>query len=76
VTARQRFARLRRRALIGVAAVAAGLGGVEWLLVAPSEPGSVRLFEVSLGWWAMLLGQVLWLAVLVFSRLRPTDRSR
>jgi hypothetical protein len=64
-TLRSRFRRRRRRAVLGVLAIACGAAGTGALLVAPRGLASVRLLEVSLGWWAAGLACALELAVLV-----------
>jgi len=46
------------------AAVAVGVAGAGILLAAPRGLASVRLLEVSLGWWVAMLAGVLELAVL------------
>jgi hypothetical protein len=46
------------------AAVAVGVAGAGILLAAPRGLASVRLIEVSLGWWVAMLAGVLELAVL------------
>ena len=46
------------------AAVAVGVAGIGVLLAAPRGLASVRLLEVSLGWWVAMLAGILELAVL------------
>lgn len=61
---RERFRRRRARAFTASALVLLALAAVGCLLVAPGHLASVRLYGVSLGWWATLAAYALGLIVL------------
>lgn len=73
-TPRLLFERRRAQAVAAVALIALGLATVGWLLVAPRELAAVRVFGVSLAWWAVFAAQALGLGVLATGPRGPRDR--
>jgi hypothetical protein len=65
---RARFRRRRLRALAAGTALASAVTGLGVLLVLPHAVASVRLLDLSLGWWGAVLVGVLALGALAVGR--------
>ncbi len=70
---RDHFRRQRVRLLRSAALVILPLGGVGWLLAAPSELAAVRLGGVSVSWW---LAGLAWALALLALPLGPRTPRR
>ena len=65
-SSRDRFQRRRGRLLGAAATIVAAQAAVGWLLLAPNDLAALRLFGVSLAWWAALSAHALGVAALLF----------